>query len=147
MTEWRTATAEDAVALAELERDGNLVALRHVFGDLPFPSDAVLARWSLVLDDPDVTVEVVDDARGLIAFAAYDGGSLRHLGVHPAMWGHGLGAEGVARAVAAGAGQLWVLEENTRARALYERLGWTPSGHTQGCPWPPHPTELEYHRG
>lgn len=141
---WRRAGAQDAGALRDLERDSNLVGLAHVFGEAPFPSDGVLARWALVLDDPDVVTEVVDGPEGLLAFAAHDGDSLRHLGVHPSAWGRGLGSAGVGRAVAAGARRLWVLELNHRARELYERLGWTPTGVTQECPWPPHPTELEY---
>ena len=78
------------------------------------------------------------------ALAAHDGESLRHLAVRPDHWGTGLGGEGFHRAEAAGARRLWVLELNTRARAVYESLGWTPSGASQDCPWPPYPTELEY---
>lgn len=141
---WRRATADDAGPLRDLEREANLIGLAHVFGDLPFPADGVLARWALVLDDPDVVTEVVDGPEGLLAFTAYDGESLRHLGVHPSAWGRGLGAAGVRRAVAAGATRLWVLELNHRARGLYSRLGWVASGVTQECPWPPHPVELEY---
>ena len=141
---WRRATAEDAVALRDLERIASQTGLAHVFGDLPYPDDDVLARWALLLDDPEVVVEVVEDADGLVALAAHDGTSLRHLAVRPDHWSAGLGREGFARAETAGARQLWVLELNTRARALYESLGWTPSGTSQECPWPPYPTELEY---
>lgn len=138
---WRRATVADALALTELERDANLIALAHVFGDLPYPVDDVLARWTLVLADPSVTVEVLGDFTALVA---HDGVSLRHLAVHPSSWGRGLGATGVSRAVAAGARQLWVLEENVVARRLYERLGWAPSGARQDCPFPPFPVELDY---
>ena len=141
---WRHATRGDAVALRDLERIASRAGLAHVFGDLPYPDDDVLARWVLLLDDPEVTVEVVEDERGLVALAAHDGTSLRHLAVRPDHWSAGLGREGVARAVAAGASRLWVLEANTRARALYESLGWSPSGAAQECPWPPFPTEVEY---
>ncbi len=141
---WRPATDEDAVALRDLERISSSAGLSHVFGDLPYPEDDVLARWVLVLDDPEVTVEVVEDDDGLVAFTAYDAGSLRHLGVRPDHWGTGLGRTGVARAVAAGASMLWVLADNHRARGLYDSLGWVPSGVTQECPWPPYPTELQY---
>lgn len=144
MTTWRRATADDAVALRDLERAANLVGLAHVFGDRPFPDDDVLARWSIVLEDPELVAEVVDAGVGLLAVTAYDGRSLRHLGVRPDAWGRGLGRDGVDRAVAGGARQLWVLEANHRARGFYERLGWRPSGATQECPWPPHPVELEY---
>ena len=144
MTTWRRAGPEDAVALRDLERAASSARLDHVFGDLPYPDDDVLARWCLVLDDPGVVTEVVEDDRGLVAFAAHDGSSLRHLGVRPDAWGSGLGREGVARAVAAGCTRLWVLAANHRARGLYDSLGWAPTGTTQECPWPPYPTELEY---
>jgi GNAT superfamily N-acetyltransferase len=144
MTSWRRATADDAVALRDLERAASRRGLAHVFGDLPYPDDDVLARWVLLLDDPEVVVEVAEDDEGLVALTAHDGSSLRHLAVRPDHWHAGLGREGVARAEAAGARRLWVLADNGRARRLYESLGWAPTGQSQECPWPPYPTELEY---
>jgi GNAT superfamily N-acetyltransferase len=143
---WRTAGNDDAPGLRDLERAANLVGLAHVFpaDRFPFPDDAVLARWALVLDDPGVVVEVVDGEAGLLAFAAYDDESLRHLAVHPDAWGTGLARAGDARAVAHGARRLRVLDDNHRARRLYEHLGWGPTGVEQECPWVPHPLELEY---
>ena len=148
---WRPAGPEDAYALMVLERDANLVALAHVFpaDRHPFPEDAVLARWALVLDDPEVTVEVVDGDRGLLAYAAWDHRTLRHLAVHPDAWRSGLGSAGADRAVAAiraggGAPHLWCLVENSRARGLYTHLGWVPTGVTREAEWPPHPIEMEY---
>ena len=144
MTTWRRATEADAVAQRDLERIASQTGLAHVFGDLPYPDDDVLARWALLLDDPTVVIEVVDDEQGLVALAAHDGTSLRHLAVRPDHWSVGLGREAFARAEAAGARRLWVLAENARARTLYESLGWAPNGVSQECPWPPYPTELEY---
>ena len=141
---WRVATDDDAGALRDLERISSSAGLAHVFGDLPYPDDDVLARWALVLDDPEVLVEVVEDDVGLVAFTAYDGRSVRHLGVRPDHWGTGLGRAGLARAVVAGASSLWVLADNHRARGLYDSLGWAPTGAAQECPWPPYPTELQY---
>ncbi len=143
-TGWRRATAADVVALRDLERTASRAGLAHVFGDLPYPDDDVLARWVLLLDDPEVVVEVVEDDLGLVALVAHDGATLRHLAVRPDHWGAGLGREAFARAEAAGARRLWVLEANARARQLYESLGWRPSGTTQECPWRPYPTEVEY---
>ena len=143
-TGWRRATAADVVALRDLERAASRTGLAHVFGDLPYPDDDVLARWALLLEDPDVVVEVVDDPDGLVALTAHDGTNLRHLAVRPDHWGGGLGREGFRRAEAAGARRLWVLAENARARRLYESMGWRPSGVTQECPWAPFPTELDY---
>lgn len=143
---WRPAGPADAPALRDLERAASLAGLGHVFpaDRFPFPDDAVLARWALVLDDPEVVVEVVDQVAGPLALAAYDADQLRHLAVHPAAWGTGLARAGVARAVAHGARRLWVLEANHRARRLYGRLGWSATGVRQECPWPPHPVELEH---
>jgi GNAT superfamily N-acetyltransferase len=141
---WRVATSSDVVALRDLERAASRAGLAHVFGDLPYPDDDVLSRWVLLLDDPEVVVEVVDDELGLVALVAHDASTLRHLAVRPDHWGAGLGREAFARAEAAGARRLWVLEANERARRLYESLGWRPSGTTQECPWRPYPTEVEY---
>ena len=144
MSTWRRATADDVVALRDLERIASTTGLAHVFGALPYPDDDVLARWALLLQDPTVVVEVVEDEQGLVALTAHDGSALRHLAVRPDHWSAGLGREGFARAEAAGARRLWVLEENHRARRLYESLGWAPSGDSQECPWPPFPLELGY---
>jgi GNAT superfamily N-acetyltransferase len=143
-TQWRRATAADVVALRDLERAASRQGLAHVFGALPYPDDDVLARWVLLLDDPSVVVDVVEDEQGLVVLSAHDGENLRHLAVRPDHWGAGLGRAGVHRAVSAGARRLWVLADNGRARGLYESLGWTPTGKRQECPWPPFPTELEY---
>ena len=142
---WRTATVDDAVALRDLEREANLVGLAHVFGDLPFPDDGVLLRWRDTLADPAVTVLVTE-----AAFTSWDdSGRRRHLAVRPDRWGTGLAREGVELAVAGirAAGRipvLWVLVANHRARALYEHLGWEPTGRERPAEWTPYPTELEY---
>ena len=148
MTDWRRAGADDAVALADLERDANLVGLAHVFPpeQFPFPWDGVRERWSATLDEPGVVVEVVDGSEGLEAFLAHDGTTLRHLAVHPDRWGQGLARTAVERAAAAGAHRLWCLVDNYRARALYEHLGFRETGGSRQAPWPPYPTELELAR-
>ena len=142
---WRSATPADAVALRDLERAANIVGLAHVFGDLPFPDEGVLARWRSTLADPSVTVLMTD-----VAFTSWDtAGRLRHLAVHPQHWGTGLARQGVDLAVggirARGrAPTLWVLAANRRARGLYDHLSWAPTGREQPAEWPPYPLELEY---
>jgi RimJ/RimL family protein N-acetyltransferase len=153
---FRHATTEDAVALRDLEREANLVALAHVFPPdrHPFPDDDVLARWALVLEQPDVDVLVVDadEGNGLVALAAFDRTTLRHLAVHPDHWGQGLASEAIETALHAMDRQgstlasLWCLEENRRARRLYEYLGWRATSDRREAPWPPHPQELRYTR-
>jgi RimJ/RimL family protein N-acetyltransferase len=155
-TAFRTATAEDLPALRDLEREASLAALGHVFPPdrFPFPDDAVLARWQLVLDDPSASVLVAcapeDDT--LVALAAYDDTTLRHLAVRPDHWGRGLASAAIEVALDAmdrrgcTVASLWCLEDNHRARRLYEHLGWRPEADRQEAPWPPHPTEMRYSR-
>jgi GNAT superfamily N-acetyltransferase len=141
---WRRAGPCDAVALRDLERAANLVGLAHVFPGLPFPDEDVLSRWEATLAEPGVTVLLTE-----AAFTSWDtAGRLRHLAVHPDHWGTGLAVEAVRLAVAgiraSGATPtLWVLAANQRARRLYERLGWEPTGRERPAEWPPYPVELE----
>lgn len=153
---FRAATDDDLVDLRDVEREANRVALGHVFPPdrYPFPDADVLARWRIVLDDPEVAVAVVDDPRdlGLVAFVAHDDTSLRHLAVRPDHWGQGLATaaiEHVLRAMdlrGAPAASLWCLLDNDRARSLYEYLGWRPTEDIREAAWPPHPLELRYTR-
>ena len=155
---FRAATSKDLPALLDLERDANLAGLGHVFPPerYPFPDDDVLARWALVLDEPGVDVLVRDagtDRAGEIdLFAAYDDRSLRHLAVHPRCWGSGLATRAIETVLHAmdqrgtTIAELWCLEENRRARRLYEYLGWRATTDRRPAPWPPHPTEMRYTR-
>lgn len=154
---FRQATTDDLPALLELEREASLAALGHVFPPdrYPYPDGDVLARWALVLDEPGAVVVVRDDPDGdgrLDVLAAYDSTTLRHLAVRPDRWGSGLAStaiETVLRAMdrrGTTVAQLWCLEENHRARRLYEYLGWRPTPDRQSAPWPPHPTEMRYTR-
>jgi RimJ/RimL family protein N-acetyltransferase len=152
---FREATHRDLPALTDLERSANLAALGHVFPPerYPFPTDDVLARWALVLEDPSVCVLVHDaEDGGIELFAAYDDTTLRHLAVHPRRWGQGLASRAIAAVLAAmdrrGAtsADLWCLEENHRARRLYEYLGWRATDDRRPAPWPPHPVEMRYRR-
>lgn len=155
---FRKAENEDLIGLLDLERAANLAALGHVFplDRYPFPDDDVLARWRLVMDDPDVTVLVVDaDPNAgdtLAAYAAYDDSALRHLAVHPDRWGQGLGTAAIELALRGmglrGSTQasLWCLKDNSRARRRYEHLGWMPTDDVREAPWSPHPLEMRYTR-
>lgn len=153
---FRPARESDLVALRDLERTANLAALGHVFPPdrYPFPDDGVLARWRIVMDDPDCDVRVADDPRSgrMVAYAAHDETTLRHLAVHPDHWGEGLARAAVEAALNAMAlrgatsASLWCLELNDRARGVYEHLGWRPAGETRDAQWPPHPVEMRYTR-
>ncbi len=72
--------------------------------------------------------------------------------MHPDHWGNGLGSRAVEMVMeamderGASIAELWCLEENGRARRLYESLGWRPTPDRQQAPWPPYPTEMRYTR-
>lgn len=143
----RKANDADLVALRDLERDANLVALAHIFPphQYPYPADDVLARWRIVLDDPGCTTLVVDGPGRLDGLVAFDESTIRHLAVHPDRWGDGLARtllEAACDRIEGPVG-LWCLVENHRARGLYEHLGWVPTGVQQESQFPPYPTEME----
>jgi GNAT superfamily N-acetyltransferase len=142
---FRLATPDDAPALRDLERDANLVALAHVFGDTPYPEAAVLERWSAELDDPTFRVHVVDGPARLDAYVSHDGSVLHHLAVRPERWGSGLGRAAVDLAVQEMTEpRLWCLDLNVAAQEFYRRLGWAPTGRSRTDEWPPHPTTSEW---
>ena len=142
---FRQATGSDAVALRDLEKATNLVALAHVFPPEthPYPDQLVLDRWHEVLADPAITTLVSEDDEGLTAFAAFDQTTLLHLGVRPDHWGTGLAAGAMQRVPAA---RLWCLEANHRARRFYERLGWRLTGNEKPETFIPYPLLLEYEK-
>lgn len=145
----RRATAAEAAALRDLEREANLVALAHVFppDEFPYPDEAVLARWRDVLDDPAVRVLVAEDAHGLACLVAFDTRTIRHLAVRPDRWGTGLARAALDAADRlAGPSQLWCLRDNHRALGLYEHLGWRRTGREQAAEFPPFPVEVELTR-
>ena len=145
----RPARLEDAEQLMDVERSAMTAALPHVFppDEYPYPFAAVLARWRHELAEPAVDVRVVDDPDGLrrlVAFVAWRGERVLHLGVRPEHWRAGLGTTLLAEAIAtAQRPALWVLAENHRARQVYEHRGWRPTGRTQRAEFPPDPTEIE----
>jgi GNAT superfamily N-acetyltransferase len=151
----RRADLEDVYALFELEKAASSTGLAHVFGpDLPFPDDDVLARWSIVLDDPDVTVLLDEEGGEPIGYAAYDSAPndtawLRHFGLLPAWWGSGRAdllhhavLSGLAAAGAVTA-YLWVLVDNHRAKAFYQRRGWRATGMRETEVFPPYPVKMQ----
>jgi GNAT superfamily N-acetyltransferase len=146
----RRATPDDVVTLLALERAASTAAFAHIFGDLPFPDEDVLARWQFVVDDPAATV-VLDDEDGVpIGYAAYGDGWLRHLGYLPSWWGTGrarfLHDTAIEALRADSPGQplrLWVLVENRRARRFYAGLGWLDSGLRDTEVFAPYPEKMQ----
>lgn len=148
----REARPDEAEVLAAIQRDASLAANAHIFPPelYPFPTGEIIRRWQDFLDDPAVTVLVHEDDGAVVGVAGSRAEWLDGLYVQPEWWRRGVGRrlhdEVLARQRADGGTQcnLWVLEENSRARRFYERLGWHENGDTRVVPFPPHPTDVGY---
>lgn len=76
-------------------------------------------------------------------------GRVKRLHVDPAFWSQGIGELLIASGLQYLRGRdlkrvvLWVLQDNFRARQLYERLGWRCNGRVTK-PGPHGTTEVEY---
>lgn len=149
----REATVADAGAIARAHIRSWQVGYRHVI-----PADyldglrrdvaARTERWQAnIVAGPEggttvLVAEVAGDLAGWLNYGrtrdadadAEQVGEVHGCYVDPDHWRAGVGsalmAEGVRRLAAAGYEEatLWVLEDNPRARAFYERHGWRPDG-------------------
>ncbi len=148
------ATVEDAERCFGIARAAAVAGFRHVFppGLYEFPDDAVRADWSSALTDPDVETYIAfedDEAVGVVSVGR---GVLQTLYVMPEFWSRGIGSTlhdlALARLRETNVQEacLWTLTENHRARAFYEKRGWSLTGRTRVVPFPPHPIDVEYAR-
>jgi GNAT superfamily N-acetyltransferase len=146
----RRAVVGDARQIATIHVETWRAAYGHVFpADFlaELSIDARTDRWTQTLSE-SVNGVFVGEVDGRIrGFASAGGGEdedadapqgeLYAIYVHPTAWGMGLGRTLLARAEEwlhlagfADAG-LWVLEDNPRARRLYEAAGWFADGARQ----------------
>ena len=148
----RLARADEAEALAAVQRDASLAALAHIFppDQYPYPIDEVLARWRDALADPAAQVLVAEEDGTTSGVALSRPEWLDGLYVVPTRWGTGLARhlhDAALERVRAGGSErchLWVLAHNARARRFYERLGWRENGTTRVVPFPPNPIDVGY---
>jgi GNAT superfamily N-acetyltransferase len=151
VTVLRAAQPGEAGLLADLQERASVAAFGHIFPpeEHPFPRDDVLRRWSEALDDPAARVVVAEDGDP-VGVVLVRPGWLEGLYVVPTQWGTGVGAALHDRALELVAAfgsercQLWVLEQNHRARRFYERRGWRENGETRVVPFPPNPLDVGY---
>lgn len=150
----RPLTAADLDALLEVQREGAVAGLAHLFPQEthPFPTDRVRQRWAEELSDPDVDCfAIVEDGR-LAGFAATRGDEFLHFGTALATWGTGLAGrahdEVLDHLRRRGVRTAWlrVFDENVRAVRFYRRRGWTPTDVTTRTEFPPHPTLRRFER-
>lgn len=144
--EIRPARPDDAARIGEIHVRAWQGAYRGMMPDAYLDGLDVAERgamWQRAMAStiPGSHLDVVVDDSGAVAGFAGSGpdrdgapatGELYAINLDPPSWGHGLGGalvrhvverlgtDGFAEAV------LWVVSGNERARAVYERLGWTP---------------------
>jgi ribosomal protein S18 acetylase RimI-like enzyme len=108
------------------------------------------AMWRRSVTAPEVApaervILVAEDAGAVVGFVAaghargddeFGMGEVYAINVDPPAWGRGAGGALLAAATASldarfAASILWVVDGNRRARALYERAGWSVDGATK----------------
>ena len=143
---------DEAESLAAIQRDASLAANAHIFPPelYPFPMGEIIERWESLIDDSAVTVLVRVEDDAAVGVAGSRAEWLDGLYVLPEWWSRGVGralhdevldrlrTDGCERC------QLWVLEDNDRARQFYERLGWAENGTSRVVPFPPNPIDVGY---
>ena len=145
---------EDADLCFGIARAAALAGFRHVFPpDLyEFPDDAVREDWISALTDPDDETYIAFEDDQAVGVVCAGDGVLQTLYVMPEVWSQSIGsalhdhALDRLREKNVQEARLWTLSENHRARAFYEKRGWTLTGRTRVVPYPPHPIDVEYAR-
>jgi ribosomal protein S18 acetylase RimI-like enzyme len=159
----RLGNADDAVAIETIRVRGWQAAYRHVLpaNELDaMPIDP--GRWRGRLERPPTgwSTFVVEDASGAVVGFASVGpsrdehgiGELYAIYVDPDAWSTGAGRALIERAeeqlaLEYGEATLWVLEDNPRARAFYERAGWHADGARKAeVRWGVHAPEVRYRK-
>jgi GNAT superfamily N-acetyltransferase len=148
----RAAGPNDDETLFAIHRESAMAAYVEIFPPdrYRFPDAEMREVWALALRDGETSVLIAERAGHPVGFATVSPGWLRNLFVVPTEWGRGGGAELHDEAVLllrsgdASIAQLWVLEENERARRFYETRGWRDDGGRSRSEFPPHPVELRY---
>ena len=151
MIEIRAATPDDADAICDAHVASWRKGYAHVFGDDILNADEFDASrrafWRAWRFDPGSKQTVAELDGAVVGFCSYGPerprptpigirGEVWALYLHPDAWGSGAAAalmehaedrllrDGFPEAV------LWVLEDNPRGRAFYEKMGWAPTGRS-----------------
>lgn len=145
---------EDAELCFGIARAAAVAGFQHVLPtDLyEFPADAIRADWISALTDPEGETYIAFEDDEAVGVVSVSDGVLQTLYVMPESWNRGIGsalhdlALDRLRRRNVDEARLWTLTENHRARAFYEKRGWSLTGRTRVVPHPPHPIDVEYAR-
>jgi ribosomal protein S18 acetylase RimI-like enzyme len=146
----RRATAGDAEAIAEIQVETWRVAYAHAFSPEFLDNLSVDERrdlWARTLSAGTFDVFVAELGGRVMGFVSSGPaedesapGELFALYVEPTGWGKGAGrallerAERALRDAGLDTAVLWVLEDNPRARRLYEAADWSTDGGRKRLP-------------
>lgn len=108
--------------VAAVHKASAIVAYRHIFSE-PFPTEEAAASWRAY---DGLLVLATHDGEP-VGFAAWRERMLDALYILPEHVGRGLGTQ-LLDALPASVDSLWVLVDNARARAFYEKHGWSGTG-------------------
>ena len=148
------ASVQDGELCFGIARAAAVAGFQHVFPPslYEFPDDAIRADWRSALTDPDGETYIAFEDDEAVGVVSVSHGVLQTLYVMPGFWSRGVGstlhdlALDRLRETNVPEARLWTLTENHRARAFYERRGWSLTGRTRVVPFPPHPIDVEYAR-
>lgn len=148
------ATLEDAERCFGVAHAASVTGFQHIFPPdrYEFPADAIRADWVAALTDPDGETYIASEGDEAVGVVSVGHGVLQTLYVMPEFWSRGIGstlhdlALARLRAMDVQEARLWTLTDNHRARAFYEKRGWSLTGRTRVVPFPPHPIDVEYAR-
>ena len=90
---FRPLAEEDLNALIEIQREGAVAALSHIFPQdrYPFQREVILDRWRQELNNPMIHAYASTDESGaLTGFAAIRRNEFLHFGIALGLWGSGL---------------------------------------------------------
>ncbi len=161
--EVRLATGEDADGIARVQERTWQVAYRHVFPVAELDRGGFIQpeRWrDRIARPPAGWRTFVAEQDGVVTGFASVGpsrderkvGELYAIYVDPQEWSTGTGRALLERAEAELRGNyaiatLWVLEDNPRARAFYERAGWSADGKRKAeARWGVRAPEVRYRK-
>jgi GNAT superfamily N-acetyltransferase len=150
----RRARPEESRLLTQLERAASEEALFHIFppNQYPYPTTAVAWRWRQVLSDRLMHTYLLEVRDSPVGYVAFDGDTVRHLGVVLDHQRRGYGSallEFACMEIYGGGAReafCWVLAGNQAARAFYSARGWSETGERRNSEYPPHPESLQLTR-
>lgn len=154
----RAASPGDVGALAAVHRAAAIARYADIFPiEVPPPTvEELSAEWTELIAAAAIALVALDGGAvigGVVVAADADvpaGWALRRLYVHPDRWGSGIGSllHDAAMVEARSRGMrslnLWVLEQNGKARAFYERRGWRLVPGRVLCNHPPEVVDVLY---